>query len=214
MKNILVVTAVTVEQEAVLKGLNQQQGFEVITAGVGPVAAATGAATALAKGSYDLVLSMGIAGGFAERAPLGSVVLANQIVAADLGVLIQDSFQSIEELGFGTSRIEPALELVARLKDSLDKTGQKTCVGPILTLSTVTGTAEAALELLKRVPQAAAEAMEGFGVAYAAHAQQIPVLEIRTISNLVGPRDRASWKIKEALEKLTEVAAQLPEVCR
>ena len=51
-------------------------------------------------------------------------------------------------------------------------------------------------------PAAAAEAMEGFGVAEAAAAHRVPVLEIRAISNPVGPRDRAAWRIGQALDSL------------
>ncbi|GAE07797.1 menaquinone via futalosine step 2 [Paenibacillus sp. JCM 10914] len=54
--------------------------------------------------------------------------------------------------------------------------------------------------------------MEGFGVATAAAAAAIPVLEIRSISNMVGPRDRGAWKIKEALQALEQASSLLPEV--
>ncbi|MEC0173150.1 futalosine hydrolase, partial [Paenibacillus graminis] len=37
-------------------------------------------------------------------------------------------------------------------------------------------------------------------------------LELRAISNPVGPRDRAAWKINEALDALTAAAAILLEV--
>jgi hypothetical protein len=33
----------------------------------------------------------------------------------------------------------------------------------------------------------------------------LPVLEVRTVSNAVGPRDRAAWRIPEALRALTEI---------
>ena len=41
--------------------------------------------------------------------------------------------------------------------------------------------------------------MEGFGVAEAAAAHGVPVLELRAVSNPVGPRDRAAWRIGDAL---------------
>jgi len=53
--------------------------------------------------------------------------------------------------------------------------------------------------------------MEGYGVAFAACDHGLPILEVRAISNLVGPRDRAAWRIKEALEAL-EASAELLEV--
>jgi futalosine hydrolase len=51
--------------------------------------------------------------------------------------------------------------------------------------------------------------MEGFGVATAAAAFGVPVLELRTISNAVGPRDRAAWRIPAALGALTTAFAAL-----
>ncbi|MNJ58166.1 Futalosine hydrolase [compost metagenome] len=62
------------------------------------------------------------------------------------------------------------------------------------------------------MPGAAAEAMEGYGVAIAAHNLQLPVLEIRAISNTVGPRQRELWKIKDALLALEQACSLLPEV--
>ncbi len=44
--------------------------------------------------------------------------------------------------------------------------------------------------------------MEGFGVAEAAAAHGVPALELRAVSNPVGPRDRAAWRIGEALDVL------------
>jgi futalosine hydrolase len=54
-----------------------------------------------------------------------------------------------------------------------------------------------------------AEAMEGYGVACAADRDGVGFAELRTISNLVGPRDRAGWRIAEALTQLERAAAAL-----
>ncbi|HBP64053.1 MAG TPA: futalosine hydrolase, partial [Desulfosporosinus sp.] len=40
----------------------------------------------------------------------------------------------------------------------------------------------------------------------------LPVLEIRAISNMVGPRDRSTWRVKEALDVLEAASAVLTEV--
>src|SRR2546423_804787 len=56
---------------------------------------------------------------------------------------------------------------------------------------------------------AAAEAMEGFGVATAAAMAELPFVEIRAISNAVGPRDREAWRIDAALEALSTVGQTL-----
>lgn len=51
--------------------------------------------------------------------------------------------------------------------------------------------------------------MEGFGVAEAAAAYGVPVVEIRAVSNAVGPRDRAAWRIGEALDSLRQAFSLL-----
>ncbi|MGR4882766.1 futalosine hydrolase [Streptomyces sp. LARHCF249] len=173
--------------------------FDVLVGGVGPAAAAAGTATALALGSYTLVVSAGIGGGFQPAAPPGSLVVADAIVAADLGAETPDGFLDVRTLGFGHSVHLPPAELAARAAEA---TGA--LLAPVLTVSTVTGTAARAAELAARHPMAGAEAMEGFGVAEAAVAHGLPVLEIRAVSNAVGPRDRAAWRIGDALAALAD----------
>ncbi|MFF1507987.1 futalosine hydrolase [Streptomyces sp. NPDC058326] len=185
---------------------------DVLVGGVGPAAVAAATATALACASlteagtdaapYDLIVSAGIAGGFPSLAPLGSVVVSASVVAADLGAQTPDGYLTVEELGFGRSAHPVPAALTGRIAAALDAGGQAHTVGPVLTVSTVTGTAARAAELADRHPGAAAEAMEGFGVAEAAAAYGVPVVEIRAVSNAVGPRDRAAWRIGEALEAL------------
>ncbi|MFF7632287.1 futalosine hydrolase [Kitasatospora sp. NPDC008050] len=201
---LLVVVAVAAEAEAVLRGAPDGR-VTVVTAGVGPAAAACATALALAAERHPLVISAGIAGGFAPLAPIGSVVAADAIIAADLGAQTPDGFQDVAELGFGTVRHTPppaALTLLAEATGAV--------VGPVLTVSTVTGSADRAAELTGRHPGAVAEAMEGFGVAEAAARCGVPALELRTVSNAVGPRDRAAWRIGEALAALERAFAALP----
>ncbi|MEG8279290.1 futalosine hydrolase [Streptomyces sp. AHA2] len=211
-RRVLVATAVPVERDAVAAGLGGGSGTDVIAAGVGPALAAASTASALTAAAlrgtpYGLVVSAGIGGGFPPAAPVGSLVIADEIVAADLGAQTEDGFLSVTELGFGTVRHEPPAPLVRRAAEA---TGAP--AGAVLTVSTVTGTAARAAALKERHPTALAEAMEGFGVAEAAGAQGVPVLEIRAISNPVGPRDRAAWRIPDALAALTEAFGKLAPV--
>ncbi|MGC5323844.1 futalosine hydrolase [Brevibacillus sp. SYSU BS000544] len=208
----LVMTSVSVEQEAVLRGLRGSDRFDVKLAGVGPAAAAASTATALAKGDYHLVVNMGIGGGFVGQAEVGSLVVASEIIAADLGAQTSEGFCSLDELGFGTTRFSVDANLVSRISEALVSAGLSVKTGPVLTVSTVTGTAETAAELVARIPGASIESMEGYGVATAAHFHNVPVLEIRAVSNPVGPRDRAAWRIPEALQQLELASRVLLEV--
>ncbi|MFD9190464.1 futalosine hydrolase [Streptomyces phaeochromogenes] len=194
--------------------------FDLLAAGVGPAAAAAATAAALTaaalneqtdeqtddrtSGPYDLVVSAGIGGGFQPEAPVGSLVLADEITAADLGAETADGFVPVTELGFGAVTHRPPESLVRAVAAV---TGART--GAVLTVNTVTGSAERAAELRRRHPRALAEAMEGFGVAEAATAHGVPVLELRAVSNPVGPRDRAAWRIGDALAALTGAFGKL-----
>lgn len=135
---VLVATAVPAERDAVARAFagpaaelrlpaatlhtHRASGLEydLLAAGVGPALAAAstaGALTAavLAGRPYGLVVSAGIAGGFAPGAPLGSLVLADEITAADLGAETAESpdgFLPVTELGFGTVTHRPPPVLV------------------------------------------------------------------------------------------------------
>ncbi|MFF2846990.1 futalosine hydrolase [Streptomyces sp. NPDC058001] len=177
--------------------------WDLLAVGVGPAAAAAGTATALTAAAlagepYDLVVSAGIGGGFAPGAPVGSLVVADAITVADLGAESAEGFLPVTDLGFGTVTHTPPPSLV---RETAAAVGCPT--GTVLTVSTVTGSAERTALLSARHPGALAEAMEGFGVAEAAAAHGCPVLEIRAISNPVGPRDRGAWRIGDALAALT-----------
>ncbi|HEX4429087.1 MAG TPA: futalosine hydrolase [Frankiaceae bacterium] len=211
---LLVVTAVNAERDAIAKGLGageqlsvgpyealRGRGVTIVAGGVGPAAAAAATATALSlsPSAYALAVSAGIAGGFAGRVAVGDVVEATLIVAADLGADSPDGFLTLDALGFGSG------EIVA---EPLGIGGARR--GPVLTVSTVTGSEARATELAARGGYA--EAMEGFGVAEAASRRGVPVAELRAISNQVGLRAAAAWDIPGALAALSSAARELSGV--
>lgn len=205
-------TAVEAEQEAVIGGIGNTLNIDVAVAGVGPAKAAARTAFVLGKTEYDLVMSAGIAGGFKKRAGIGDIVISERLIAAELGADAQKGFIPIDELGFGSNVIHADHQTVDRLSARLVEANQVVRTGSILTLSTVTGSEEKAAALMQRFPYAQAEAMEGFGVATAAKEKNLPVLEIRAISNEIGPRDKGKWEIKEALAQLEKASASIAEV--
>ncbi len=210
---VLVMTAVEAEREAVLRGLGAAgcaADVFVETGGVGvaATAAATARLLALAEDGFDALLSAGIAGGVTGRVAVGGTVVATSSIAADLGADSPDGFVSLDRLGFGRARLDTDPRLLAAATSALPHA----VAGPVLTVSTVTGTEAGVREVLARHPDAVAEAMEGFGVATAAAQVGLPFGEVRTISNPVGPRDRAAWRIGDALDGLSEAFASLAKL--
>lgn len=206
MFEYLLVAAVDAERDALQR---RAEGLAVIATGAGPAAAATGAAWMLASEPYELAVSVGIGGGFAPHAPIGSVVVSTGTIAADLGADSPQGFLPIADLGFAPHVDQPDAEYSKRFGAALSAAGLPVVSGAVLTVSTVTGTAERTAELMARHPDAVAEAMEGYGVATAATMANLPYVEIRVVSNVVGPRDRSAWKIGEALDVLDVVGTVL-----
>ena len=221
MSSILVVTAVVEELAAIAGAFYCQAGpsspyptetaatsagdVVIMAGGIGMAAAAAATAYALGRESFDAVISMGIGGGFDGRASTGDVVVATTSVACQLGADSPDGFQTFGELGL----LDTGIATGARTDLVAERLGART--GRILTVSTVTGTDERALEYAARWDPAA-EAMEGWGVWSTVQPLGTVVpYEIRTISNRVGRRDRASWDIAGALDALSAATVTLFE---
>ena len=180
---------------------------DLLVGGVGVAAAAAATSAALMSGAYDLVVSAGIAGGFGPVA-LGATVIATAVVQADLGAEDGADFLPLSALGLGPERHELDPALVSTLAARARSVGPAV-TGAVLTVSTVTGSAATAAARLGRCPDAAAEAMEGAGVLAAARLHDVAFAEVRTISNAVGPRDRAAWRIEPALAALGRAIAAI-----
>jgi futalosine hydrolase len=215
---LLAVVATTQERDALLRSVDAEpvqvgpyraartSGATVLVGGIGPGAAAAATGTALALSPYALVGSFGICGGFRGAADVGDVVVATDVVVADLGADSPEGFLAMGALGWAddTSPVDAAI--LQRLVGLLGEV----VTGPVLTVSTVTGTDARAGELAQR-HGAVAEAMEGWGVVEAARMHAVPVAEVRTVSNLVGVRDIATWDFPAAFASLARVGAALLE---
>ncbi|MFK7603028.1 futalosine hydrolase [Deinococcus sp. SM5_A1] len=206
----LIVVATHAEAERLLD-LNAR----VIVCGVGVVAAALATARALAQEKAGLVISAGIGGAYPTSGLLpGDLAVSSEIIQADLGAWDGHQFLDFAELGLSVLPDSPhagqfpawqAAPEVAR------RTGAR--LGPMLTLSSVTGSLEtAALLETRRFPGALTEGMEGAGIAHAALLAGVPVLEVRGVSNAVGPRDRPAWQIPQALAATRKGVAAALEV--
>lgn len=202
MNDILIVVASALEA----RRLPALEDARVVISGIGAVNAALTAQAAMIEARPRLALSVGIAGAYpSSNLQIGEVIVSSQMIFAGLGAMDGTAFLDLETLGFplletDAYRIHNTLEAAPIAEDFARSAHAH--FGPILTLETVTGSRQAALEIERRFPGACAEAMEGAGVALAASRRGVPCLEVRGISNMVGPRDRSAWRIGDALDAL------------
>lgn len=178
---ILIVCALRAE----LRGWQPRPGTELLESGVGPVEAAASTALALGRATYSAVVNAGLAGAFSGRAQIGEAVLVAEEYLADIG--LEDG--SRLTLPDGASLIDRAFssdELLARV----ERLPYRVASG--LTVHRVTGT-DATRDRLEQRYAADVESMEGFAVLRASQRAGVPALEIRGISNYVGPRQSSRW---------------------
>ena len=193
------------------------RGLRVVVSGVGRVNAAV--ATTLAITSQDtppMVVSAGIAGAlpsggsFDDSPGIGSIVIGDRSVYAEEGMLSSEGFTTISDMGFPVATFARGNSIQADrvALDRLRRSVPTALVGPIATVATCSGTDELATEIASRT-DSLAEAMEGAAVVHAARLLGAAAVEIRTISNRTGDRDRQGWDLEAAFAALDTVAAAL-----
>jgi futalosine hydrolase len=176
-------------------GLN----LDILITGVGMVATAFSLGKKLASTPYDLAINAGIAGAFHRDLQLGDVVNVTQDRLIELGAENNDSFISIDQLGFGESIFESSFD--RSFLNSIPKVSG-------ITVNTIHGNAASIAKVNNYVnPQV--ESMEGAAFFYGCKQMNIPCLQIRSISNYVEPRNRDSWNIPLAIKNLNRELLQL-----
>jgi len=203
------------ERGAVRALLAGREALLLVT-GVGPVNAALEIGRILGQFDVSGVIHAGLAGSYdKDRAPLGSAVLAVAEAYPEYGVAGDDGLAQTSAFPFaqwegGEQKVFRRIALqpdqaAAALGLTLAPDIRR---GTFLTVAGVTGTRQRAQALASR-HEALAENMEGFPFALAVLIENVPYMELRTISNGVGERDRTKWTFKEALERLGSVVAHL-----
>lgn len=196
----LVVAATKAELTFLYQHFNLQEGdfiedknFDVLITGVGMVATAFSLGKHLSP-KYDLVLNLGIAGGFDRSIELGKLVNITEDTFAELGAEDGENFLTITDLGFGEDTYQ---------SKSIVNTGLPKVSG--VTVNRVSGNDKNIKNLVKRL-NPTTESMEGAAILYACHQEKIDCLQIRSISNYVEPRNKDKWKIGLAIKNLNDWA--------
>jgi futalosine hydrolase len=203
MKPILIVVATALEAAK----LPKLEHAITVVSGIGTVNAALATQAGILEHQPSMVLSVGIGGAYPSGGlQPGVAAVSNAIIYAGLGAMDGEHFLGLEQLrlvllernGTKTFNTLPVSDVSRGFAEAAG-----IAHGPFLTLETVTGSFESASRLERQVPGALVEGMEGAGVAHVAYKNNTPCLEVRGISNMVGPRERSTWKIPAAMQALS-----------
>ena len=160
---------------------------------------------------YGLVIQAGIAGAFSLNLKLGEVVLVEQDTFADLGMEEREKFTSIfnstfmdeNEFPFSKGWLVNKTPLISTLSLSLVKG---------VTVNKVSDSMVQRQQIIGNFsPQT--ESMEGAAFHYVCLQEKVPFIQVRSVSNYVGERDKTKWKMKESIANLNEALFEIINSC-
>jgi len=184
----------------------QYNGHEihVLVSGVGMMATAYHLGKLLATEDFDLALNLGICGSLDRNIDLGQSLLIASDLAIEEGAEAGEKWLSLEDMGLRKPDEFPYQEglLLADLAEKL-AFELKIPIKRAVSVNRVLGS-EASINKLKQHSTADVVSMEGAAFYYACQNRGLPAVQIRTVSNYVEKRDRAAWKVEEAIANLAQ----------
>jgi futalosine hydrolase len=183
-------------------------GLEIsrLVTGIGMVNTAYQLGKAFATMRPDLALQMGIGGGFAGGPAVGDVVEVVEECYPELGADSPAGFLPLAEMGFAHFEAGGQQYHNSIVQPRTPLPGMAQCKA--VTVNRVSGEAAAIAALVARWSPAV-ESMEGAAFFQACLLAGIPFRQIRAISNRVEPRNRAAWKMQEAIAALNQTVWDL-----
>jgi len=232
MKFIAILTAVPSESELILrqlknvrniktagkiifKGKFSNQTILLMNTGIGKVNAAHSSTVVLENHPVRCVINSGTGGAYPNAGlKTGDIAIASKEIYGDDGVTAQTGWKDLKEIGIPLLQIgmkryfnEFPLNQAARFPVNSGK-GFQIKRGVFVTVSSVTGTYERAVELEGRF-NAICENMEGAAIAHICAMYKVPLIEIRGISNMAGIRDKRRWNMKLASENCQQAVLEI-----
>lgn len=208
--NVLVIAATNRELTGLKEISFNRPSLVVHTAvtGVGLLPSSYAIMQLIARLKPDLIIQIGIAGSFNPTLVLGTAVTVRQEMLADMGVHETDGYHDIFELGLAEENVPP-LELGAIVNhhDHLIESASLPAVSAV-SVNEISTSAEK-INVFAEKYKADIESMEGAALHYVCALQNIPFIQIRGISNLVGERDKSKWKIPESMLAATNACINL-----
>ena len=200
----LLCAATEFEIEATLNFLQNHPEFktkvDVLITGIGLTAATYQLTKKILQDRPRFILQAGICGSLDNYLSPGRIVVVEKESIGDLGVMEKGNFTSVFNLGFAQLNEDPWTN--GRLCNNisvLQKTGLTIADG--VTINEIT-TSPDRIKFYRENLKANIETMEGAAVHYVCLCEKVPFLQLRSVSNYVGERDKNKWALREAIANL------------
>jgi futalosine hydrolase len=188
--------------------------------GIGKVNAAHAATRLILDHAPAQIWNIGIGGAYPSSGlGIGDIAVAEREIYGDEGVLQKEGLTGLSLLGipllkkgrkkyFNEFILDRKLMQKAAGLRSPEMPSFRVKSGPFVTVSACTGTVARAREIEERF-HAVCENMEGAAIAHICTRYDVPMVEMRGISNIVEDRDRARWNIRLAADNCQQAAQNL-----
>ncbi len=180
----------------------QPHEVEVLITGVGAVATTWSLARTIINRRPDLIIQAGIAGCFREYEPGKTLAIAEDCFG-DVGVWENNRFNTIFDLKLADDSEPPYTNgtLANPNKKLLQLSGIEQVKA--ITVNEIT-TDTKRIEWYQQNVSPVVESMEGAAFHYVCLQENIPFIQLRSVSNSIGERNKAKWNLKQAITRLNE----------
>ena len=180
---------------------------DILITGVGLVASTYAITKHLSIKKPGIIIQAGIGGCFDKNIPLSSVVAIRQDRVADLGVIENNNWKTLFDLGFAKPGRTPYSNGWLINRSGLLKT---------IKLPKVTGisvneisTSPKKIKFITEKFNPVVESLEGAALHHVAISENIPFVQLRAMSNYIGERNKKKWQLKQAINNLDEELKKL-----
>ena len=196
--DILLVAAT--EQE-ILPFLQANPTADHLITGVGVAMTTYHLTRRLHQVEYDLIIQAGIAGTFNRNIPPASVVAVERECFAGSGIMEGNNILSLFETGLWRDEFPFTGGWLVNESDQLKNLKMKMVRSA--TVDFITDSQELNGSVYTKYSPDI-ESMEGAAFHYVALLEEVPFIQVRSISNVVGERDKKNWKMDEAISALNK----------
>lgn len=198
--NQLIVSATSLEIKPFLERIRNAPvpGTDILVTGIGLTAATWHIARQLQLKKYDRVIQAGVAGCFDTRIGLGAVLAVKQDTIADESVVELKKLKTLFDLKLVPQNSHPYTKgwLINPDKDLLKKSGLKTVKG--VSVNQIS-TDKKMIAFYQEHFSPVTESMEGAALHYCCLMTKTPFLQIRSISNYIGERNKKKWNMGDSI---------------
>lgn len=202
-KNILVAAATAKEISPFIASTRDGNftNIDILITGIGLTASTYHLTKQLALKKYDLVIQPGVAGCFDLSIDLGQVVAVKQDAIADQSVVELERLKTLFDLNLVPQDQHPYKKgwLMNPNKDILKKSKLKIVKG--ISVNQIS-TSKQMIKFYRDVFDPVTESMEGAALHYVCLMEKIPFLQIRSISNYIGERNKKKWNMMDSIINL------------